>query len=98
MITRKSFLVLAGVTAVLVIAAGTTIVQQGPGAGNEIQLTDAMETLMQSQAFHAYEFEGVPYDCGSIPGYFEAVLGFGADREDTAPVLEALLKRMADKT
>lgn len=33
MITRKSFLVLAGVTAVLVIAAGATIVQQGPGAG-----------------------------------------------------------------
>lgn len=47
---------------------------QGPGAGNEIQLTDAMARLMEVQDFHAYEFEGQPFDCGSKVGYFEAVL------------------------
>ncbi len=47
---------------------------QGPGAGNEIQLTDAMARLMEVQDFHAYEFEGRPFDCGSKVGYFEAVL------------------------
>lgn len=61
---------------------------QGPGAGNEIQLTDAMLRLMQVQSFHAYEFEGRPFDCGSIPGYFEAVLAFGRAREDTRDVFE----------
>lgn len=61
---------------------------QGPGAGNEIQLTDAMHRLMEMQDFHAYEFEGTPYDCGSIAGYFEAVLAFGMDRADTRAVFD----------
>lgn len=49
---------------------------QGPGAGNEIQLTDAMARLMEIQDFYAYEFEGQPFDCGSKLGYFEAVLNY----------------------
>ncbi|MAP95531.1 MAG: UTP--glucose-1-phosphate uridylyltransferase [Ponticaulis sp.] len=61
---------------------------QGPGAGNEIQLTDAMLRLMQTQNFHAFEFEGQPFDCGSIPGYFEAVLAFGLARTDTKDVFD----------
>src|SRR6202795_3173166 len=35
------------------------------GAGGEIQLTDALEALMQEQAVYGYEFEGVRYDCGT---------------------------------
>jgi len=35
---------------------------QAAGAGGEIQLTDAMATLMQDQPFHAYEYEGQDYD------------------------------------
>lgn len=62
---------------------------QGPGAGNEIQLTDSMLRLMGQQDFHAYEFEGAPYDCGSITGYFEAVLAHGLARDDTKAVFES---------
>lgn len=64
---------------------------QGPGAGNEIQLTDAMERLMKSQQFFAFEYEGKDYDCGSIPGYFEAVFAHAADHPETA----ALVKKLA---
>ncbi|MBW0006676.1 MAG: UTP--glucose-1-phosphate uridylyltransferase, partial [Sphingomonas sp.] len=39
------------------------------GAGGEIQLTDAMAKLIGQQPFHAYEFEGERYDCGSASGF-----------------------------
>lgn len=55
---------------------------QGPGAGNEIQLTDAMARLMEIQDFYAYEFEGQPFDCGSKLGYFEAVLNYALDHSE----------------
>ena len=65
--------------------------KQGPGAGNEIQLTDSMLALMETQSFRAVEFEGTPLDCGSIAGYFNAVLAHGAAHEETADVLSAFL-------
>src|SRR5690606_5690030 len=37
---------------------------QTPGAGGEIQLTDAMLRLMDTQAFHAFKYAGQDYDCG----------------------------------
>ncbi len=49
---------------------------QGAGAGGEIQLTDAMIRLMQSEAFHALEYEGVTYDCGDKVGLLRANLAF----------------------
>jgi UTP--glucose-1-phosphate uridylyltransferase len=49
---------------------------QGRGAGGEIQLTDAMLRLMKSQAFHAVEFDGKEFDCGSHLGYAEAYLAY----------------------
>lgn len=57
---------------------------QAKGAGDEIQLTDAMDRLMKTQAFHAYEYEGRDYDCGSILGYFEAVLGHALEHPEIA--------------
>ena len=50
---------------------------QKPGAGGEVQLTDAMLRLMQSQAFHALEYDGTTYDCGDILGLLRANLAFG---------------------
>src|SRR5690606_32879584 len=47
---------------------------QGAGAGGEIQLTDAMARLMRTQPFHALQFKGDVYDCGSKLGYFTAFL------------------------
>ena len=63
---------------------------QGPGAGNEIQLTDAMARLMEVQQFFAFEYEGKDYDCGSIPGYFEAVFAHAADHPETADLVKKL--------
>jgi UTP--glucose-1-phosphate uridylyltransferase len=42
------------------------------GAGGEIQLTDAMAKLMGSQSFHAFDYEGVSYDCGDKIGWLKA--------------------------
>lgn len=69
------------------------LADQGAGAGGEIQLTDAMERLMRTQDFHAYEYEGKDYDCGSILGYFEAVLGHALVHEEIA---EGALKLIRD--
>lgn len=66
---------------------------QAAGAGGEIQLTDAMARLMQKQSFHAFEYEGQDYDCGSIIGYFEAVLGHAVDHPDIAADARALLEQ-----
>lgn len=43
-----------------------------PGAGGEIQLTDAMATLSADQPLHGFRFEGERFDCGSIEGFLKA--------------------------
>ncbi len=47
-----------------------------PGAGGEIQLTDAIAALIAEEDVFAYEFDGVRYDCGSKMGYLQANLQF----------------------
>jgi UTP--glucose-1-phosphate uridylyltransferase len=47
-----------------------------PGAGREIQLTDAIARLLDEEGVYAYEFEGHRYDCGSKLGYLKATLAF----------------------
>lgn len=68
---------------------------QGAGAGGEIQLTDAMARLMEAQAFHAYEFEGQDYDCGSKEGYFEAVLAHALDHPEIGATARELVASMS---
>ncbi len=65
---------------------------QGAGAGGEIQLTDAMVRLMERQTFHAVEFEGQDYDCGSKAGYFEAVLAHAIDHDEIGAEARALIE------
>ncbi|CAL4869886.1 UTP--glucose-1-phosphate uridylyltransferase (plasmid) [Asticcacaulis sp. MM231] len=48
------------------------LADQERGAGNEIQLTDSMFRLMESQDFHALEYDGVTYDCGDKIGLLRA--------------------------
>jgi UTP--glucose-1-phosphate uridylyltransferase len=48
-----------------------------PGAGGEIQLTDAIAALMQDAPVFTYEFEGTRYDCGDKLGYLQATVEFG---------------------
>lgn len=47
---------------------------QERGAGGEIQITDAMHTLMKRQPFHGLEFRGRVYDCGDKLGYLRATV------------------------
>lgn len=60
---------------------------QEPGAGGEIQLTDALIKLMNTQEIRPYEFEGRTFDCGSPAGYVSANLTFAMAREDLADAL-----------
>ncbi|WEX08164.1 UTP--glucose-1-phosphate uridylyltransferase [Chelativorans sp. AA-79] len=52
------------------------------GAGNEIQITDAMEHLLKQQPFYARPFTGRMFDCGSKSGFIEANVAFALARED----------------
>lgn len=47
------------------------------GAGNEIQLTDGIASLMEEETVHALAFEGVRYDCGTKLGYLQALMEYG---------------------
>ena len=48
-----------------------------PGAGGEIQLTDAIASLLKEERVLAYRFHGTRYDCGSKLGYLQATVAFG---------------------
>lgn len=53
-----------------------------PGKGGEIQLTDALKTLMSKQAMYAYNFEGKRYDVGSKFGFLQANIEYALKKED----------------
>jgi len=63
-----------------------------PGAGGEIQLTDALMALTARRKIYGYEFEGVRYDLGDRVGFISAQIGFGLKRDDLADRLRAYLK------
>ena len=56
--------------------------QVRPGAGGEIQLTDAIAALLKEEAVYAYRFEGKRYDCGSKLGYLKANIEFGLEHPE----------------
>ncbi|GAA0367863.1 UTP--glucose-1-phosphate uridylyltransferase GalU [Bacillus horti] len=55
---------------------------QEPGAGGEIQLTDAIKRLNEAQAVLAYNFEGIRYDVGDKFGFIKATIDFALQRAD----------------
>jgi UTP--glucose-1-phosphate uridylyltransferase len=71
---------------------------QQRGAGGEIQLTDAMARLMQSQAFHAYEYDGTTYDCGDKVGLLRANVAFALKRPDLADAARAAITELLERT
>lgn len=60
---------------------------QEPGAGGEIQLTDAMAKLIGRQPFHAVKVDAVRHDCGDRAGYVLATLKLAMARPDLAPLV-----------
>src|SRR6476469_7150377 len=64
---------------------------QEPGAGGEIQLTDAIAKLVGKQPLNAYRFHGERYDCGSAAGFVIANLAMALERSDVGPEVQAFL-------
>lgn len=65
------------------------------GAGDEIQLTDALARLIGRMPFHGFRFNGQRYDCGDKVGFLQANIAIGLSREDTAGPLREILKQLA---
>ena len=68
--------------------------RQERGAGNEIQLTDAMAQLIGKMPFHAVKTDCARYDCGDKVGFLHANIAVGLSRPDIAPAIRKLLKGM----
>ena len=64
------------------------------GAGNEIQLTDAMLRLAESEPFYGCRFKGRTFDCGAKIGFLAANLTFALDRPDLATDLKAEMAKL----
>lgn len=62
------------------------------GAGNEVQLTDAMAKMIGHTPFHGLKFEGKRFDCGDKIGFLEAQIAFSLARPDLGPAVRAFLK------
>jgi UTP--glucose-1-phosphate uridylyltransferase len=65
-----------------------------PGAGGEIQLTDALARMIGGKPFHAMRYTGGRYDCGTRLGFLEANVAVALGRSDTAGETRALLGRL----
>ncbi|MDZ7736187.1 MAG: UTP--glucose-1-phosphate uridylyltransferase GalU [Gammaproteobacteria bacterium] len=62
------------------------------GAGNEIQLTDAISSLLNDEAVYSYEFAGTRYDCGNKLGYLQATLNYGLKHAEVGEGFRAYLQ------
>jgi UTP--glucose-1-phosphate uridylyltransferase len=66
------------------------------GAGDEIQLTDAMAATIGSVPFHAVRFDGTRFDCGDKAGYLAANIAYALARQDIGPNLRALVPSLSN--
>ena len=67
-----------------------------PGAGGEIQLTDALRLLLKEQELYAYEHAGPIYDVGKKFDYLKASIELALRRDDLAPALRDYLSTRGD--
>ncbi len=58
------------------------LAEVNPGAGGEIQLTDAIAADLHATGVDGYAFDGKRFDCGSVRGYLEATAAYARDRAD----------------
>ncbi len=73
------------------------IEKQAPGAGGEIQITDAMIRLMARQPFWGVKYRGTTYDCGDKIGFLGANVAFALEREDLGPGFKVALKKIIEE-
>jgi UTP--glucose-1-phosphate uridylyltransferase len=87
-----------GVVGRYIIEAGVfaQLGNQERGAGNEVQLTDALARQIGKVPFHGFRFSGERFDCGSKIGFLQANIAFAMSRDDLAePLANWIKNRMA---
>ena len=67
---------------------------QAPGAGGEIQLTDAMAAMAREEQFHGVRFNGRRFDCGSPMGAIQATIACAMERPELRPELLSFLREV----
>lgn len=73
------------------------LAEQKPGAGDEIQLTDAIAELNKFEAVYAYDFEGKRYDVGEKMGFIQTTVEIALQREDLRKDLLNYLSNVLEK-
>jgi len=68
-----------------------------PGAGGEIQLTDAISTLLREQPVLAYRFKGTRFDCGTHIGLVEATIRYALDHETLSDAARVVMQNALDE-
>ncbi|TNF07586.1 MAG: UTP--glucose-1-phosphate uridylyltransferase, partial [Bacillota bacterium] len=68
---------------------------QTRGAGNEIQLTDAILRLMNDENVYSYDIQGKRYDVGNKIDYIEAIIDFGLQKDEIKDDLLKLIQKKA---
>jgi UTP--glucose-1-phosphate uridylyltransferase len=71
--------------------------QVAPGAGGEIQLTDAIGALLAEQPVLAYRFQGTRFDCGTHLGLIEATIRYALDHEKLSDAACKLMQNALDE-
>jgi len=68
--------------------------RQEKGKGGEIQLTDAMASMLEDGPFHGVRFEGRRFDCGNKIGFVEATLASALSRPEMAPAVREIIANL----
>ena len=63
-----------------------------PGAGGEIQLTDAIAALLKEESVNAFRFQGTRFDCGTHLGLIEATIRYALDHEKLSEAAQRLMQ------
>lgn len=72
------------------------LAEQSPGSGGEIQLTDSMVKLMETQGFYGYRFDGLTFDCGAKLGFLEANISMALERPDMRESVKQIIKKYSN--
>ncbi|HEV8693247.1 MAG TPA: UTP--glucose-1-phosphate uridylyltransferase GalU [Lysobacter sp.] len=68
-----------------------------PGAGGEIQLTDAIAALLTEEPVNAYRFQGTRFDCGTHIGLIEATIRYALDHEKLSDSARKMMQNALDE-
>ena len=68
-----------------------------PGAGGEIQITDAIKDTLKNYSTYGYKLDGERFDCGSVLGYLKANIAFALLNQNIKPDVENLIKEFYSK-